>query len=45
VAPLDDIDRTSLRQANESLAKFHRAEEYKWAQCHGILRTVAIGMA
>jgi hypothetical protein len=32
VAPLDDLDRASLRQANESLSKHRRDEESKWAQ-------------
>jgi hypothetical protein len=32
VTPLNDIDRTSLRQANEKLANLRRDEESKWAQ-------------
>jgi hypothetical protein len=32
VTPLNDIDRTSLRQANEKLANLRRYEESKWAQ-------------
>jgi hypothetical protein len=33
VAHLDDLDRASLRRANESLAKLRRDEESEWTQC------------
>jgi hypothetical protein len=32
VAPLSDIDRATLREANNKLAKLRRDEESKWAQ-------------
>jgi mannosylglycoprotein endo-beta-mannosidase len=32
VAPLSDIDRVTLREANDNLAKLRRDEESKWAQ-------------
>jgi hypothetical protein len=32
VAPLSDIDRATLREANDKLAKLRRDEESKWAQ-------------
>jgi hypothetical protein len=32
VAPLSDIDRVTLQEANDKLAKLRRDEESKWAQ-------------